>query len=94
MEFSIRTAPVRHMFESLPNSYSVDIAHPQTLTAIEVDGSSHRTRKWKFLDRRKESVLSALGWSVLRFWNEEVLTDLDRVVRDVETHLNTSTTSK
>jgi very-short-patch-repair endonuclease len=49
----------------------------------EVDGNTHKTRKWKFLDRRKESVLSFLGWIVLRFWNEEVTNEEDRVAETI-----------
>jgi very-short-patch-repair endonuclease len=80
MEYVIPTAEVKHLFPSLPNHYKVDLADPERKLAIEVDGNSHKTKKWKFLDRRKESVLAALGWSVLRFWNQEILEDIDRVV--------------
>jgi very-short-patch-repair endonuclease len=53
----------------------VDLADPAVKLAIEVDGETHRTAKWKALDRRKEAILAFLGWSVLRFWNEEVRRD-------------------
>jgi very-short-patch-repair endonuclease len=58
----------------------VDLASPEHQLAIEVDGHSHTLKKWKFLDARKTSVLNALGWKVLRFWNQQVLDDLDGVV--------------
>lgn len=87
MEFSILTAPVKGMFPSLPPVYKVDLADPSTLTAIEVDGNSHKTRKWKFLDKRKTEILNALGWSVLRFWNEEVVNDLTGTLEKIRQHL-------
>lgn len=74
MEWVIPTRAVRGRFESLPDSYKVDLAVPSVRLAIEIDGKTHTTAKWRFLDRRKTAVLRALGWSVLRFWNEEVLT--------------------
>ena len=43
--------------------------------SVEVDGKSHKLKKWKFLDKRKTEVLNSLGWKVLRFWNEEVMTN-------------------
>jgi len=72
MEYGIgvpRTIP----FPCPPRCYKVDLAMPEVKLAIEVDGQTHRSRKWRFLDKRKESILHALGWSVLRFWNEEVV---------------------
>lgn len=97
LEHVVKTKPVGDQFESLPNWYAVDIAHPEARVAVEVDGNSHRTKKWQFLDRRKEAVLAALGWCVLRFWNEEVLTDLsgctEKVERCITSRLKGTTTT-
>jgi Protein of unknown function (DUF559) len=82
-EFIILTRPVAHLFASLPKWYAVDLACPAAMLAIEIDGNSHRTRRWRYLDRRKTEVLEALGWSVLRYWNHEVLSETDRVVAEV-----------
>jgi hypothetical protein len=90
MEYAIATASVKDAFASLPPCYKVDIADPERMLAIEVDGKTHKTRKWQHIDARKESVLRALGWSVLRFWNQEALTDTARVLADIRTY----TTSK
>lgn len=83
MEYPITTAAVKGKFPSLPHAYMVDLADPARKLAIEVDGKTHRLRKWKFLDARKTAVLNALGWSVLRFWNQEVDTDLKGVVEKI-----------
>ena len=61
----------------------VDLAHPTILIAIEVDGASHHTAKQKNRDRRKERMLLALGWIVLRFWNAEITNEFARVVNTV-----------
>lgn len=76
MEFAIETSAVASKFQSLPNCYKVDLAFPEVKLAIEVDGKTHRLKKWKFLDARKSEVLTALGWSILRFTNEQVDSDL------------------
>lgn len=85
MEYAIPTAAVRQQFPSLPNAYMVDLADPARMLVIEVDGKTHRLRKWQFLDARKTEVLRALGWSVLRFWNEEVENQLPTVLERIKT---------
>lgn len=84
MEYAINTAPVRHLFESVPNSYKVDLAVVDLKIAIEVDGNSHKTKKWKFLDKRKTEILNALGWSVLRFWNKDVMENMTEVLATIQ----------
>lgn len=97
MECSISTTKAKPHFQSLPPAYKVDIGIPDVKLAIEVDGNTHKTKKWKFLDRRKTAVLNFLGWSVLRFWNEEVDQDLERCVQMVMSTISrlkeTTTTS-
>jgi hypothetical protein len=83
MEYAIPTKPVLGKFSSLPKSYKVDLADPERKLAVEVDGNSHRTRKWKFLDKRKTSVLNALGWSVLRLLNEEVMANPEAAAQKI-----------
>lgn len=57
----------------------VDLAYPELKIAIEVDGSTHNYQKQKRIDRWKEKQLKNLGWSVLRFWNEEIDTNPRKV---------------
>jgi hypothetical protein len=83
MEYAIPTTLVKAQFQSLPNSYKVDIADPSRMLAIEIDGATHNKKKWKFLDKRKTAVLNALGWSVLRFSNQRVDTDLEAVLKEI-----------
>lgn len=71
-EVAIATAPVKSLHASLPNCYKVDLASVEVKLAVEVDGQSHRLRRWKFLDARKTAVLNSLGWTVLRFTNQQV----------------------
>lgn len=81
MEYPIATLPVKHLFKSVPTCYKVDLAIPEQKIAIEVDGKTHRLKKWKFLDKRKTEMLNALGWIVLRFTNEEVESNINKCVR-------------
>jgi hypothetical protein len=70
-EFPVPVAPRR---PDLPTCLYLDLALPERMIAIEVDGSSHRARIWQDRDARKTAYLVALGWTVLRFWNKDILT--------------------
>ena len=80
IEVAIPTRAARGRFKTLPTTYKVDLGQRAMKIAIEVDGRSHDTKKWKFLDARKVSVLEFLGWSVLRVSNHHALTELTSVV--------------
>ena len=67
-EFSISLGKRQQGF---PTCYKVDIGHPGLKIAIEVDGNSHYSRKEK--DKKKDVKLASLGWTVLRFWNKDIL---------------------
>lgn len=63
-----------------PYMYLLDIADPETRTNVEVDGESHHWVQVARSDERRRRRLATVGWAVLRFKNEEVLTDLSGVV--------------
>jgi len=55
-----------------PSHYKLDLANPERRIGIEVDGNSHYSRR--ALDTKKDARLASLGWIVLRFWNQDILT--------------------
>ena len=54
-----------------PTHYKLDLANSVLKVGIEVDGHSHHSRKEQ--DIKKTSMLTSLGWIVLRFWNKDIL---------------------
>ena len=58
-----------------PTSYKVDLGNAERKVAIEVDGKSHGLLSRKEQDRKKDVLLGSLGWTVIRFTNEEVMAD-------------------
>ena len=54
-----------------PTHYKLDLGNAAMKVGIELDGHSHRSRK--ALDRKKDDKLASLGWTVLRFWNNQIL---------------------
>jgi len=69
--------------------YRIDLAYPDVLVAVEVDGPHHRLPAVQARDRRRDAYLRSLGWEVLRF-DEEVVTyapggALERIRRTLQT---------
>ena len=64
-EFPIKTKN-HQTGEKVPTCYKVDFGHPLTKRAIEVDGQSHRPKAKQLKDQKKDKVLTALGWTILR----------------------------
>ncbi len=52
--------------------------------AIELDGFSHQLDEVYNKDIVKEKRMNELGISVLRFFDEEVMNDIDNVLRVIE----------
>ena len=67
-----------------PTCYKVDIGNPILKIAIEVDGNGHNGKHVKSLDLKKEGKLRELGWRVLRFTNEAIMTDISLVLSEIQ----------
>lgn len=63
------------------DGYIVDLACPQKKLIVELDGSHHAMMLAE--DAMRTGRLEALGWKVLRFWNDDVLMDVDNVCRHI-----------
>lgn len=61
--------------QGYPSNYKVDLAWVDRRLAIEADGFSHCSRR--ALDEKKDAMLGSLGWTVLRFSNQEILDWID-----------------
>jgi very-short-patch-repair endonuclease len=59
-----------------------DFACPARKLVIELDGGRHAGRNGA--DDRRSAELSARGYRVIRFWNNEVLENLDGVLETIE----------
>ena len=59
--------------------YIVDFACPAEKLIVEVDGSQHANNHDQTYDQVRTRRLEADGWTVLRFWNDDVLKDIDNV---------------
>ena len=64
--------------------FIVDFVCYKASLIIEADGGQHMTDKEK--DRERTLWLESQGFRVLRFWNHEILTNIEGVLEVVRTH--------
>ena len=63
--------------------YIVDFYAPDARLVIEVDGSSHTGQEALAKDAERQTYLEGLGLAILRFDNQDVLHDLNDVIRGI-----------
>ena len=61
--------------------YFADFCGVEVKLVIELDGGQHADRQEH--DRQRTAFLERCGYRVLRFWNAEVLEDLDAVMERI-----------
>lgn len=72
---------VRFRRQHTIDPYIVDFCSPRHKLIIEVDGGQHLEQKE--YDKCRTEYLNEKGYHVLRFWNNQVLKDLNSVVLEI-----------
>ncbi len=65
-------------------NYIVDFYCPEKKLAIELDGDFHFYEEVQKYDQERTNFINKLGIKVLRFENQEVLYNLENVMRSIE----------
>lgn len=65
--------------------YVVDFVCFEKMLVIEVDGGQHQVQK--AYDEKRTHYLEKQGFQVLRYWNHQVLTELDVVLEEIRRKL-------
>lgn len=60
--------------------YFVDFVCREAALVVELDGGQHASGEG---DARRTAVLNAQGYSVLRFWNNEIFSNRDSVLQTI-----------
>jgi very-short-patch-repair endonuclease len=66
--------------------YIVDFCCVERQLVIELDGEQHAMQAKRY-DEKRTADLRTFGFQVVRFWNEEVLKNLDGVVEEIARRL-------
>ena len=61
--------------------YIADFCCPQRKLVVELDGSQHAEQALK--DQKRTLDINQMGYQVLRFWDHEVLQELDTVLEAI-----------
>ncbi len=67
--------------------YIVDFCCLEHKLVVEIDGGQHALEV--DIDQKRTDFLISRGFSVLRFWNHEVLTQLESVLEKIDRELGT-----
>jgi len=67
--------------------FVADFACPVARIVVEADGSQHANQVG--YDAAREAAFARLGWRTLRFWNNEINTDLDGILTAIRAALLT-----
>ena len=63
--------------------YILDFYCPNMKLAVELDGGQHNQCESKEYDAVRSGYLKAYGIEVIRFWNHEVLLDIESVLSEL-----------
>lgn len=69
-------------------NYIVDFYCPKAKLIIELDGSQHYEPDYQEKDRLRDAELNSLGFTVMRFDNYSVMTNIDGVVEAIYQYLS------
>ena len=83
---NLRNNALGHKFlrQHVIGDYIVDFACLQKMLVIEVDGEYHSTDEQKALEDLRTEYLNKIGFSVIRFTNEQVVNHIDDVLAHIE----------
>ena len=73
--------------------YIVDFVSLERKLIIEIDGGQHNERKVRGKDQEREEWLKEKGYQTLRFWNNDVLTNIEGVLERIKENLEGKTPS-
>jgi very-short-patch-repair endonuclease len=82
----LRTIPTfgTHFRRQVPiGPYIADFACMAARLVIELDGSQHAAEEMRSRDQQRTRWLESQGYRVIRFWNNEIVRDLDGVLERV-----------
>ena len=73
--------PVRVRRQHPIGRFIADFAVPSRKLVIEIDGGQHASTLAR--DNARTRVLEARGWRVIRFWNSDVMSNLEGVIATI-----------
>ena len=66
--------------------YFADFASDPLRLVVEIDGGVHQLEDVMMRDRQRQQALEALGWTVLRFTNDQIFEAPEQLIEVVRQH--------
>ena len=82
-----RTRGVCFRRQHIIGDYIVDFACLKSKLVVEVDGEYHFTPEQQTEDKIRQSDLERMGFCVLRFSNQDVFSNIERVILEINNKL-------
>lgn len=77
----------KFLYQYIIGQFIVDFLCPDCKLIIEVDGGYLDEPEQQCDDELRTQMLEELGYHVIRFTNEQVLYDIDNVIKEINSHL-------
>ncbi len=77
----------KFLYQYIIGQFIVDFLCPDCKLIVEVDGGYHSEPVQEYDDEQRTQMLEKLGYRVIRFTNEQVLYDIDNVLKEIKRYL-------
>lgn len=77
----------RCLRQHIIGQYIVDFLFPKSKLIVEIDGDYHKTDEQQKLDQERTVWLETQGYKVVRFSNEQVLFDTNKIIEQLKVSL-------
>lgn len=88
LPINTRTARERFPEKRYAYNYKPDFVHVELKLCVEIDGTNHTNSKEIERDKKKEDCLRFLGYSTIRFTNEQVINEYEYVLNRIREELS------
>lgn len=69
-------------------TYIVDFVCRDLKVIVELDGGQHNEQETRLYDQQRTLYLESLGFKILRFWNNDVMENIDGVLESIVSYVN------
>ena len=77
----------KFLYQYIIGQFIVDFLCPDSKLVIEVDGGCHSEIEQEYDDEQRSLWLEKMGYKVIRFSNEQVISDIDNVLKEIKKYL-------
>ena len=88
MQLKEKALGVKFKRQLIIQNYIADFACLEKSLIIEVDGGYHFTQEQMELDAYRTEDLEKLGFKVLRFKNENIIIEIEQVLKTIQDYIN------